>query len=114
MKEKIFILEDDENRIIELEKWLSKKFKVLPHIITAKKVSTAKRLLLTSRNYLAIFLDHDLGEGEDAIEIAKLIKHNKVKYNQLFIHSMNPVGSANIKNILPDAIVLPFNMLVKS
>ena len=48
---------------------------------------------------LVIDFDHDLGEGKTGYDIAKLL----VEYNyfgKFRIHSMNPVGANNIRQLL--------------
>lgn len=50
-------------------------------------------------NEIYIDFDHDLGEKKTGYDVAKfLIEHEiKVKYR---VHSMNPVGRANIEQLL--------------
>lgn len=47
-----------------------------------------------------IDLDHDLGEEKTGYDIAKFIIENNVKCNKIYIHSANPVGVFNMKQLL--------------
>ena len=54
-----------------------------------------------------IDLDHDLGFDDDNYEyngydICKYIVENQIKINGFHIHSMNPVGAQNMRNLLKD------------
>lgn len=53
-------------------------------------------------NDIPIFLDfdHDLGEGKNGYDIAKFVVENQIKIAGYDIHSMNPVGRANIEQLL--------------
>lgn len=61
-----------------------------------------------SSNYLFIDLDHDLGEGHEmndsfassGYDICKWIIKNQISLVGFHIHSMNPVGSANMRQLL--------------
>lgn len=44
--------------------------------------------------------DHDLGEGKSGYDIAKYIVENQIQIVGYDIHSMNPVGRANIEQLL--------------
>ena len=51
-------------------------------------------------NYDIISLDHDLGENKTGYDIAKWIISSGYSNIQFKIHSMNPVGVKNIREIL--------------
>lgn len=47
-----------------------------------------------------IDLDHDLGEEKTGYDIAKYIVENNIPIKAFTIHSMNPVGVKNIRELL--------------
>lgn len=51
-------------------------------------------------SYDIISLDHDLGEEKTGYDIAKYIVENQLKIGKVAIHSANPVGRDNIKQLL--------------
>ena len=56
-----------------------------------------------------LWLDHDLGEDDDAMVIARylrIIGYSGVKdgIGQVLVHSQNPVGAANIVNLLNEHV----------
>lgn len=104
---KIFILEDNPERI------KSFKEKYYDDILTiVNNVNKAKKMLLKIDDYDFLFLDHDL-EGETYVnshnentgyQIAKFIVENDIQIDStIIIHSLNPVGSKNMYNILEKA-----------
>lgn len=44
--------------------------------------------------------DHDLGEGRSGYDIAKYIVEHNIPIAGFHVHSMNPVGRANIEQLL--------------
>ncbi len=78
--------------------------------------------LMTDKPWDIAFLDHDLGgkvfvpssDPNTGYVVAEYIRDNNIKINQIFIHSMNPAGSQNIKSILPQAKIIPFTLLKTS
>lgn len=107
----IFILEDNEERIKIFNKYF-----IDHNIFTANSVNSAKEVIKKNKKWDVIFLDHDLGgqiyvnsyEENTGYRFAQYIKENKIKYNQLIIHSMNIAGANNIKSILKDGLIVPF------
>ena len=55
---------------------------------------------LKNNTYDYISLDHDLGEDKTGYDIAKYIVENQIKVGAVAIHSANPVGRDNIKQLL--------------
>ena len=51
-------------------------------------------------SYDIISLDHDLGEEKTGYDIAKYMIEHPVKVKAVMIHSANPVGRDNIKQLL--------------
>lgn len=47
-----------------------------------------------------IDLDHDLGEEKTGYDIAKFMIENNVQCDKVYIHSANPVGVFNMKQLL--------------
>lgn len=65
--------------------------------------------LIANNEIQILSLDHDLGEEKTGYDIAKFIVENEIKIKQINIHSANPVGRDNIKQLIkhyfPDTIV---------
>lgn len=76
---------------------------------------------LEKKIYDVVMLDHDLG-GEIMVksgkgtgyEVAEWIANNMKDCmpGRIYIHTQNPEGSKNMKLVLPDAVVIPFPMLM--
>ena len=111
----ILILEDDPTRVVSFEKWFKKDE------LTITDSSDKAISLLEKIKYDIIMLDHDLGgrhyvdskEYDTGFRVAAAIPASINKETRVIIHSHNPVGAQNMKNILnsPNAIVLPFGQL---
>jgi len=111
---KILVVEDDVYRL----DWFRDKFKnqELSTVMTADEAIT---LLSKSLDYEIIFLDHDLGgrvfvnssEHNTGFTVAMYLKNKDYK-NRIIVHSLNPVGAKNIKNILPQAELVPYPVLI--
>ena len=111
---KVFILEDDPLRI----KWFKRKF-IGTEIEYTDNVKDAKKIL-ENENFDTLFLDHDLGgqvfvsceEENTGSGLANWIVNTNRKYETIVIHSMNPIGSHNMKCILTSSanrvISVPF------
>lgn len=114
-KIKVLILEDSIARIETFKKKLSHDY----DLYFFDEVSDAIEAINLIGPFDIIFIDHDLGnriyvpseEPNTGYQLAKYISENKIKYNQVIVHSMNAVGSARIKDVLPDAIIAPFPTL---
>ena len=108
---KILILDDD---LIRHERF-KENFK--SHDLTL--VTTAEQAIskLSLHTYDAVFLDHDLGgkimvqsggKESTGYDVAVWLKNNPDRCpKDVYIHSLNPVGSDNIKNVLPNARRVP-------
>lgn len=48
----------------------------------------------------AIHFDHDLGETKSGYDVAKYIVENQIPMKVFGVHSMNPVGTENIRDLL--------------
>ena len=80
-----------------------------PNII---RYSTYSYEIIVSRNYddvinmlnmckfNAIDLDHDLGEEKTGYDICKYIIENNIKLDRVYIHTSNPLGKDNMKQLL--------------
>lgn len=113
---KILVLEDDPSRITIFKEKLKGHdiyfFDEADDAINAFK-------LMTDKPWDIVFLDHDLGgqvfvpsgEHNTGYTVAKYMEENEVEVKQIFIHSMNPAGAANMKAALPKAVIMPFGML---
>lgn len=118
---KVFILEDDDNRIA----WFKDKFLHATTLFITKQTGTALEALHADK-YDLIFLDHDLepdhysaySEGrEPQMELTGLYVAKKLKETQnvdtpCIIHSMNPCGALNMHDEIPGSYVCPFSMLM--
>jgi len=71
--------------------------------------------LIKNNNINIISLDHDLGEAKSGYDIAKFLVENSIKIEQINIHTANPVGRDNIKQLIehyfPDTIVTTCNKI---
>lgn len=111
---KIFILEDDSNRMVKFRREL------IGHQIDHAKTAEEGSNLIGSNKYDLIFLDHDLG-GKQMVDsnnentgyqLAKFIaKSMENKTTPCIVHSCNPAGAHNITHILQHACVIPFPSL---
>lgn len=117
----IFVLEDRDERMPVMKKWLDGKLKGEYTLTRCKDVPAAIKIL-TKDKFDVFFLDHDLDhkafvpsqKENTGYQLAKWMAQNKVKYTQCFIHSMNPQGAYNMSRHLPDAVLLPFSALIES
>lgn len=116
---KIFILEDAPARIDYFFYYFKRIFPGYK-IYLATDVDQAEDILTKNKEWDKIFLDHDL-EGnvyvpsshrQTGYTVAKYIKENNIEYDELIIHTQNPVGAKNIKDILPDGKLIPFPVLI--
>ena len=96
---KVFVLEDDIDRIMRFRQKLHK------HQVTyCDWVEEAKKLLKDGA-YDVIFLDHDLGgeimvdsnDPNTGYQLAKWIKEQGLTFDQIIIHTCNPIGGDNIQ-----------------
>lgn len=120
---KIFILEDDLNRIEWFRKVLPKKYDC--QLIFTDCAEDAKFLLKMYTDISVLFLDHDLGgntyvsseEENTGAGLARWIVKEDLYYDQIIIHSMNSTGSENIFNTLKnnsdDVRKTPFSLLTR-
>ena len=51
-------------------------------------------------DHIIVDFDHDLGEGKSGYDVAKYIVENNIQNLDFYVHSMNPVGRANIVQLL--------------
>lgn len=56
--------------------------------------------MLNTYKFNAIDLDHDLGEDKTGYDICKYIIENNIKLDRVYIHTSNPVGRYNMKQLL--------------
>lgn len=113
---KILVLEDDHIRHISFMKNLS------DHDLDIVETSKEAIKKLQDNDYDVLFLDHDLGgkimtpSGENTgYEVAQWLSNNPDRMpKQIYLHTLNPVGQQNMKNVLPNAIIASFSILFKS
>lgn len=118
---KILILEDDENRIAKFRQWF------VGCELDITKDPTEANKWLAVRQYKYIFLDHDLadwhyddlnGQHENTGLVTAEYLGANAKCNrdaQVYIHSLNPSGSARMSRALKDRphSLIPFYNLFK-
>jgi len=116
---KIFILEDDPARMISFRKKL-----VGIDIVHADNVSDAKVLLKANTDLSVLFLDHDLGgkqfvstsDKNTGSELARWIHEENLFFDQIVIHSLNPVGALYMRLTLSSSArevrTVPFCLLI--
>jgi hypothetical protein len=67
------------------------------------------------KHFHYVFLDHDLG-GEVYVasgehtgwEVANFINDRKLKFEAVILHTMNPIGADNMKQLIPESFHIPF------
>jgi CheY-like chemotaxis protein len=94
---KIFILEDDEERVLRLEKWVREQSDdySITHAESAEKALSY--LADKSDYYDLLLLDHDLGqtswvgihEENTGSTVARYIEKYKPNYGMAIVHSLN-------------------------
>jgi CheY-like chemotaxis protein len=107
---RILVLDDDQIRLSKF------KHKYLNDDVDCVETSKDAINKLDTENYDCLFLDHDLGgevyvdSGENTgYEVAKWLADNPQKQPKIiFIHSLNPIGSENMKQLLPRAVKKTF------
>lgn len=86
MRRWILVIDDDK---------LSGVPREIVHVRTAK---AALARLRDRRFWDEVWFDHDLGRGGDVMEVVKFLEDGQVdgtapSIEQIFVHSMNPVGA---------------------
>lgn len=56
--------------------------------------------ILDCMSFDIIDLDHDLGEEKTGYDICKYIVENNIKCPKFYLHTANPVGRLNMKQLL--------------
>lgn len=117
---KIFVLEDSLERIELFRQRLHN------HQVTyCDDVEVAKDILKKG-SFSILFLDHDLdnrifvksNEPNTGYQLAKWLKETGLTFDQIFIHSMNPIGVKNIERevegLAPEIYTIPFPALIRA
>lgn len=110
---KIFILEDDPERI----KWFKNIFSDCILTITDQVYDAID--LLREEKYDIIFLDRDLGHPElNGEDVAWAMKEERMALNScIVVHTVNPRGQRNIKKYLDfyhnNVYMINFTKLIK-
>jgi len=110
---KILILEDDPVR------WKHFKQALAGHELIITEHTKEAIELLSKNMFEVLFLDHDLGglqmvaSGDGTgYEVAKwLNEHPERIPKEVYLHSLNPAGRANMKQMIPGAVEAPFAWL---
>ena len=111
---KIFILEDDIERIEFLEKWVKAYIDHKAEIHLAKSFAEACDIFENHDYFDFMLLDHDLkfcfmdsSEPETGYQVAMYMKNQGIKYDQCIIHSLNVDGANGMHSLLPHSVCVP-------
>jgi len=117
---KIFILEDDEERVLRLEKWVREQSDdySITHAESAEKALSY--LADKSDYYDLLLLDHHLGqtswvgihEENTGSTVAKYIEKYKPNYGMAIVHSLNKIGADNMVSRIPRSLHVPYFVLL--
>jgi len=80
------------------------------HVTYARTSADAIALLASDTVWREVWFDHDLGPGDDAMRVLVFMAnvHDvapgvwRRRIERAFVHSMNPVGAANIRSRVKD------------
>ena len=99
---RIFIWLDDEREISSIWRKVLEKEKNFEYKIFRTAEDLIKWYNENLGRYDRIFIsfDHDLGSGYTGYDMAKYIVEYNLQLDGFTVHSMNPVGSKNIIEIL--------------
>lgn len=115
---RIFILEDDPQRIKSFKQKLNKHY-----VVYCDNVEEAKKIL-TEDSFEVILFDHDLGglqyvdsnDPNTGYQLAKWVRQRGLRFTQIIVHSQNPPGAQNIANEVRDCTenlqIIPFSVLI--
>src|SRR5208337_2024854 len=100
---KVFILEDDENRLSVFHREIPKIFPNCEYYFSINAAG-AKAILAEHKVFDLICLDHDLGGQvfvnssmeNTGYQVAKFIRQNGIRSRFFICHSLNPAGAENI------------------
>ncbi len=108
---RIFVLEDDQNRV--------KRFKreLVGHNVDYATTMVDGTRFVSKKDYDLIFLDHDLGGLEmvdpespegTGYHVALEISFSKNRETPCVIHSCNPCGAGMMNKVLQNSKIVPF------
>ena len=109
-RKKVFILDDDPERLAHLVQFAHNLIPGAPHVVIAMDAVSAKEILPT-QEWDLLLLDHDLGlydlngygqhrPGNNGTEVSKFIQKNGVKFKLCILHSVNDWGAERMYNNL--------------
>lgn len=109
----IFILEDNEERIVQFKRFFKDK-----KLIIARTYDEGLSMFNSDIEYEMILLDHDLEsidgvniEGKTGNDFVLKFKEDLNKQKRIIIHSCNFAGAGKMKNLIPEALYMPFILL---
>lgn len=73
---------------------------IVPQAIWCHNYSQAIEEIEKIKEPFVLCLDHDLGEEKTGYDICKYIVENSIPISLIQIHSANPVGRANMNQLL--------------
>ena len=100
MNKKWYIYLDDE-RAFDCTHCAIKQETIIP--ITVRDYNSFIEVLEEIQEYndsVIVDFDHDLGEGKSGYDAAKWIVENEYPLTGYHLHTMNPVGRSNIRQLL--------------
>jgi CheY-like chemotaxis protein len=105
----ILVLEDSPERIDQFKE----VFRFHNDIYYDQATLAIRRL--TNERFDLICLDHDLGTHDDdfinnGLMVARELPNTINRNTTIIIHSYNPIGAKMMRDVLPHAIVQPFDM----
>lgn len=106
---RVFIVEDDMNRI----EWFRKKLgSRIYGVHWRPETAIGAFAHMSPEIFDLIFLDHDLG-GPYAPPYTTAVAEYLYNFDpdigpRVMIHSLNPVGAKNLQAILPGSVLMPF------
>jgi CheY-like chemotaxis protein len=111
MINRVLILEDNKERIVQFRKNLNG----LNVVVDEHAVDAIQHL--QNEDWDVLFLDHDLGDAvcvstnnkDTGSEVARWLESNPTRKPRIIIiHSLNVVGQKYMKGILLNAVIFPF------
>jgi hypothetical protein len=72
----------------------------IPEATWCRTYASAIEAIEKANDTLILCLDHDLGEEKTGYDICKYLVENSIPVSLIQIHSANPVGRANMNQLL--------------
>ncbi len=112
---KVFILEDDIERIEFLQKWVKNYIDHKTEPYVARTFDEAISIFEQHDYFDFMLLDHDLlfffmssDELETGYQVALAIRNRGIRYDVCIVYSFNVYGALRMQKLLPNSIRIPF------